>query len=107
MDSQRCAQLEHGSCDGEDRQSSPFRRADPRRLLTHPRVAGLLSLGWLLMRTGLRPSRLSYPCQQAALSTGFLLVVAPLVAMLVAVRRRVRADAFTYHRPITDRKCST
>jgi hypothetical protein len=95
MDSQRCAQLEHGSCDGEDRQSSPFRRADPRRLLTHPRVAGLLSLGWLLMRTGLRPSRLSYPCQQAALSTGFLLVVAPLVAMLVAVRRRVRADAFT------------
>jgi hypothetical protein len=89
------AHSEHGSSDDADRQSGLLRRADPRRLLTHPHVAGFLSLGWLLMRTGLRPSRLSYPCQQAALSTAFVLVVAPLVAVLVAMRRRARAGVFT------------
>jgi hypothetical protein len=93
--STRCVHIERGSSESPGRRSGLLRRADPRRLLTHPQVAGLLSLGWLLMRTGLRPSRLSYPCQQAALSTGLLLVVAPLVAMLAAARRRVRAGAFT------------
>lgn len=29
---------------------------------------GILSLAWLLLRSGLKPSRLRYPCQQAALS---------------------------------------
>jgi hypothetical protein len=84
--SQRCAHVEHGSSDGADGQSGLFRRADPRRLLTHPQVAGVLSLGWLLARTGLRPSRLAYPCQQAALSTALVIVGGPLVAVLAAWR---------------------
>lgn len=60
------------------------------RLLAHPRVAGLLSLCWLLARTGTRPSRLAYPCQQAALSATLVTVVGPLAA-LVAVWRTTAA----------------
>ncbi|MCP4899417.1 MAG: DUF362 domain-containing protein, partial [bacterium] len=37
-------------------------------------VIGLVSLGWLLLRSGTKPSRLTYPCQQAAITgTQFLL----------------------------------
>jgi len=35
---------------------------------------GLCSLVWLIFRSGLRPSRLRYPCQQAALASSSLLV---------------------------------
>jgi len=79
--------VEHELSDGVKRRFGPLWRADPRRLLEHPQVAGMLSLGWLLMRTGLRPSRFVYPCQQAALSTAVVTVVAPLAAVLVAARR--------------------
>jgi hypothetical protein len=58
----------------------------PGRLIAHPKIAGVLSLGWLLMRTGLRPSRLAYPCQQVALSTALVMVGGPLVAVLAAWR---------------------
>ena len=49
-DSTRCEHIERGSSESPGRRSGLLRRADPRRLLTHPQVAGLLSLGWLLMR---------------------------------------------------------
>lgn len=84
-----------GAADVTDRSLGLLRRADPRRLLAHPTVAGVLSLGWLLLRTGFKPSRLVYPCQQVALSTAFLTVVAPVVAVFLAARRRAAAGALT------------
>ncbi len=32
----------------------------------HGLLLGVLSLSWLLLRSGMKPSRISYPCQQAA-----------------------------------------
>ena len=50
-------------------------------------VAGLLALIWLILRSGPKPSRLAYPCQQAALSAASLAFAAPLISALVAARR--------------------
>jgi len=52
-------------------------------------ASGVFALIWLLLRSGPRPSRLSYPCQQAAFTTASLAFGAPLVAALLALRRRV------------------
>jgi hypothetical protein len=52
-------------------------------------IAGVLALCWLLLRTGTKPSRFTYPCQQAAWSAATLAFGVPLVAALVAARRRV------------------
>ena len=52
-------------------------------------VAGVLALGWLVLRTGTRPSRLAYQCQQAALATATAALGAPLVGLVLAVRRRL------------------
>ena len=45
-------------------------------------VGGLLALAWVLLRTGTKPSRLAYPCQQAALSTATLALGASLVGVV-------------------------
>ncbi|MCA9728868.1 MAG: DUF362 domain-containing protein, partial [Candidatus Eisenbacteria bacterium] len=45
-------------------------------------------LGWLVFRTGTKPSRVVYPCQQAAMGTASLAFGAPLVAALLLGRRR-------------------
>ncbi|MGB5161398.1 MAG: hypothetical protein WBQ27_09785, partial [Thermoanaerobaculia bacterium] len=52
-------------------------------------VAGIFALCWLLLRSGSRPSRLAYPCQQAAVSTATLAFGAPLVAAILALRRKL------------------
>jgi len=54
-----------------------------------PLAAGAAALAWILFRSGAKPSRISYPCQQAAFSVASLAFGAPLVAALVALRRRV------------------
>ncbi len=58
-------------------------------------VSGVLALAWLLLRSAPKPSRFVYPCQQAAFSTATLAFGAPLVAALVAARRRVIAGLRT------------
>jgi hypothetical protein len=50
-------------------------------------VAGVCALAWLLLRSGSKPSRFAYPCQQAALSAATLAFGAPLVGALLAARR--------------------
>jgi len=50
-------------------------------------LTGLFALSWLLLRSGPRPSRLTYPCQQAAFTTAALAFGAPLVSALLAARR--------------------
>jgi hypothetical protein len=57
----------------------------------HSLLAGAIALAWLLFRSGSKPSRLSYPCQQAAASTAWLAFGAGLIAALVALRRRLSA----------------
>jgi hypothetical protein len=52
-------------------------------------TSGLLSLIWLVLRSGLKPSRFTYPCQQAAFSAAWIAFGGPLVATLVAARRRL------------------
>lgn len=50
-------------------------------------VAGALALIWLVLRTGPKPSRFVYPCQQAAFSAASLAFAAPVISTLVAARR--------------------
>ena len=59
-----------------------------RWLVKHTMFAGLIALGWLVLRTGAKPSRVVYPCQQAAISTASLAFGAPLVAAIILCRRR-------------------
>ena len=63
-----------------------FRR---RWLLKNSLVGGVFALLWLLLRSGPKPSRLTYPCQQAAFSTASLAFGVPVVAALVAARHRL------------------
>ena len=75
---------------------SSGRRSFWRRwLLVNSLISGLFALAWLLLRSGTKPSRFAYPCQQAAFSTASLALGGPLVAMLVAARRRVLATLRT------------
>ena len=62
-----------------------------RRILTawfvsNTLLSGLLALLWLMLRSGPRPSRLAYPCQQAAFTTASLAFGAPLVGALITAR---------------------
>ena len=65
--------------------SRPIPRARLQILL-----AGIFALGWLILRTGTKPSRVAYPCQQAAMGTASLVFGAPLVAALLLGRRRAQ-----------------
>lgn len=48
-------------------------------------ILGLASLAWLGLRSGTRPSRLAYPCQQAAAGTG-LAFLAYIIALISSLR---------------------
>lgn len=50
-------------------------------------ISGVLALLWLLLRSGIKPTRFAYPCQQAALSTAALAFSAPLAAAVLSIRR--------------------
>ena len=54
-------------------------------------ISGILALCWVLLRSGSKPSRFAYPCQQAALSAATLAFGTPVVAFVLAARRRVLA----------------
>ena len=57
-----------------------------RRLLTgNLYLLGIISLFWLIMRSGRKPSRLSYPCQQAALANTSLLFGGGVAALTARV----------------------
>jgi uncharacterized protein (DUF362 family) len=50
-------------------------------------AAGVLAVIWLVLRSGPKPSRFAYPCQQAAFSAASAAFAAPLIATLAAARR--------------------
>jgi hypothetical protein len=62
-----------------------------RFFLTNTFLAGVFALAWLILRSGPKPSRFAYPCQQAALSTASLAFGVPVVSALVAARRHITA----------------
>jgi hypothetical protein len=62
-----------------------------RWFLANTFFAGFFALAWLVLRSGAKPSRLAYPCQQAALSAASLAFGAPIVSALIAARRRLAA----------------
>ncbi len=57
--------------------------------------AGILALCWLVLRSGTKPSRFAYPCQQAAASTVALSLGLPLTGGLLAFRRGLSRCART------------
>jgi hypothetical protein len=63
------------------------RRFLTRWLVGNSTIAGVFALLWLLLRSGASPSRIAYPCQQAALTSTGLALGAPLAAAVVAARR--------------------
>ena len=50
-----------------------------RWLFANSILAGIFALTWLVLRSGSKPSRFAYPCQQAALSTATLAFGVPVV----------------------------
>ena len=87
---QECPHAKHGHAGGShppEAHHGPWRR----RFLRNSLVGGVFALLWLLLRSGSKPSRLTYPCQQAAFSAASLAFGVPVVAALVAVRHRLAA----------------
>ncbi len=54
--------------------------------VTNTLLTGLFALLWLLLRSGTKPNRIAYPCQQAAFTTASLAFGAPVVAFLLTAR---------------------
>jgi hypothetical protein len=79
------------SCDSrpDEKATRWGRRFLTRWLVGNSTIAGVFALLWLLLRSGARPSRLVYPCQQAALTSTGLALGAPLAAAVLAARREL------------------
>ncbi len=69
---------------------SRFAKRVPARVLLA--LAGVGALAWLLIRSGTEPRRLSYPCQQSAARTSWILLAAPFIPMPPHRRRRIRTN---------------
>jgi len=52
---------------------------------------GMLALLWLVLRSGTKPTRLSYPCQQSALGLAAATFGGPLVLAILAGREKLLA----------------
>jgi hypothetical protein len=63
-----------------------------KHIRQHGFLLGFISLAWLLLRSGAKPSRINYPCQQAAKANIFAsaaLVIAPVIAVTHLGERRL------------------
>jgi len=72
------------------------RRADVPKWVLAPHWLGVLVVGfvallWLVLRSGTKPSRLAYPCQQSAVGLAAAAFGAPLVGTVVIGRARLVA----------------
>lgn len=56
-------------------------------------ILGVVSLVWLLLRSGRKPSRLAYPCQQAALTNTSLLFGGGVVPLAARLGRALHAES--------------
>ncbi len=89
--------IDHPTCPrrNSNHASSVAESLRRRWFLSNSLAAGLFALAWLVLRTGAKPSRLAYPCQQASLSAAMLALGAPLVAAIVTARRQLSAGLRT------------
>ncbi|MFQ5410996.1 MAG: DUF362 domain-containing protein [Phycisphaerae bacterium] len=60
-----------------------------RWFMTNALLSGAFALAWLVLRSGSKPSRFAYPCQQAAFGTAAAAFGVPLVSALISARRRL------------------
>ncbi len=58
-------------------------------------IIALSALVWLIFRSGSKPSRITYPCQQAALSTASLALGAPFIMYIIACFRTILTKLLT------------
>ncbi len=77
----------HSTSAHDPRRGKLPQRRWKKALTASPFLAGLAALAWLVLRSGSKPSRLVYPCQQAAFSAASLAFGVPLVAAVVGIRR--------------------
>ncbi len=68
----------------------PAQRFWKRWFLLNSTIAGIFALLWLLFRSAAKPSRLAYPCQQAAFSAASLALGTPFVTAVLAARPRLK-----------------
>ncbi len=61
-------------------------------------LVGIIALLWFLFRSGNKPSRIVYPCQQASLSAASLVLSAPLITILINIFRHKIARLLTFTR---------
>ncbi len=52
-------------------------------------IIGIAALLWLILRSGTKPSRMSYPCQQAALSATSLSLASPFAIYIIESFRKL------------------
>lgn len=60
-----------------------------RELRYSPFIIGLFSLLWFIYRTGTKPSRITYPCQRAALANSYLWLTIYVLPFLHLLRQKV------------------
>lgn len=69
----------------------PLRGWLRRWFMWNAMLSGVFALLWLLLRSGTKPSRFAYPCQQAAFGTATAAFGVPAVAALLSARHRLAA----------------
>lgn len=82
-----------GSESGSGRGHTCGRQRFKALLLCNVYVVGIVSLVWLMLRSGRKPSRLSYPCQQAALLNTSVLFAGSTLPVVVRLGRFAGARA--------------
>lgn len=64
-------------------------------------ISGTLALMWLVLRSGTKPSRLAYPCQQAAMGAAVATFGVPAIVAIVTFRTSVMARLRTLRGQVT------
>ncbi len=78
-------------CGRENQKDRPARARLKKLLIVNVYVIGIVSLVWLLIRSGRKPSRIVYPCQQAALANTTVLFGGSVMPFAVRLGRSAHA----------------
>ncbi|MBS7649453.1 DUF362 domain-containing protein [Candidatus Bathyarchaeota archaeon] len=62
-----------------------------RKLIKNPIYIGVVSLIWLLYRSGTKPTRVVYPCQRASAVISFHILIYPILAFLTGMLSKLLA----------------
>jgi len=65
-----------------------------KKLAENTIIIGLVSLFWLLYRSGTKPSRIAYPCQKAAAANCYSFLFYPLLTFLAGISRKTVPNAY-------------